>query len=630
MRHQGIEAKSGSLRPVVMLVLGVLALRVVYLMFVCGYDLVEDEAQYWLWAQHPDWSYYSKGPGVAWAIWLSTKVLGNAEWAVRLPTALMSAIGSLAAGGLARDCAAWAWGARGAATEGRRAEWATPARVGLAAALAYTLVPALQAAGIVMTIDGPYIACWSVACWAAWRAMMGMKHGGPRRTTEGARCGGSWWWVLVGAMVGIGFLFKYTMVLVVPGLVLFALLRRRGGSRIAGDVHTSPERSEGGGRVLPLVIGIALGLTGIVPVIVWNVKWDWPTWKHLLGHLGVEGGDMPANAAETKWSPWWLPALVGQQLAIVGPWLVVALWGFWKVSRLGEPGYAGRVFMLCAAAPVLVFYCVVALIAEPEGNWPMAAYATLMPLAGWMGADAIAARRAARARGERGEAAIRRRAWLWRAGLWYAAVAAVPIHFLDRIGDGMLALDRQAWFHDAYHKMLGRDPSDPAVKMRDPAGRVRGAREMAGHVAELMQHVLNKERRHPFVITQHYGRASQLAYYLRAEVRARDAWMEPIVPGLAARGEPYVPTIMCGMSQMGGRRSQFDLWEHTRLDQPMLIGRPAVMVTSVRPETIQTWERMFERVEHIPGEKLRGESKQDRSALLGYGYKGLGGAGGTP
>jgi hypothetical protein len=21
-----------------------------------------------------------------------------------------------------------------------------------------------------MTIDGPYVACWSVACWAAWRA----------------------------------------------------------------------------------------------------------------------------------------------------------------------------------------------------------------------------------------------------------------------------------------------------------------------------------------------------------------------------------------------------------------------------------------------------------------------------
>ena len=97
MTHQGIEAKSESLRPVVMLVLGVLALRVVYLVFVCGYDLVEDEAQYWLWAQRLDWSYYTKGPGVAWAIWASTKVLGDAEWAVRLPTAVFSAIGALAA-----------------------------------------------------------------------------------------------------------------------------------------------------------------------------------------------------------------------------------------------------------------------------------------------------------------------------------------------------------------------------------------------------------------------------------------------------------------------------------------------------------------------------------------------------
>ena len=76
-----------SLRPALLLVAAFLLARIVYLVWFCRYDLVEDEAQYWLWSRYLDWSYYSKGPGVAWAIWAATKVLGDAEWAVRMPTA---------------------------------------------------------------------------------------------------------------------------------------------------------------------------------------------------------------------------------------------------------------------------------------------------------------------------------------------------------------------------------------------------------------------------------------------------------------------------------------------------------------------------------------------------------------
>ena len=59
--------------------------------------------------------------------------------------------------------------------------WASPARVGLAAALAYSFVPVLQGAGMLMTIDAPYVACWAVACWAFAKAL---KHGVPTPGTE--------------------------------------------------------------------------------------------------------------------------------------------------------------------------------------------------------------------------------------------------------------------------------------------------------------------------------------------------------------------------------------------------------------------------------------------------------------
>src|SRR5262249_31397333 len=75
------------------LILGISLLRILYLAFDCPFDLASDEANYWDWSRHLDWSYYSKGPLVAWLIRLSCTLFGgvSAAWtgsemlAVRLP-----------------------------------------------------------------------------------------------------------------------------------------------------------------------------------------------------------------------------------------------------------------------------------------------------------------------------------------------------------------------------------------------------------------------------------------------------------------------------------------------------------------------------------------------------------------
>ena len=64
-----------------------------YVWLHCPLDLAPDEAHYWDWSRHLDWSYYSKGPLVAWLIRFSCEVVGplcleltgNLSAAVRLP-----------------------------------------------------------------------------------------------------------------------------------------------------------------------------------------------------------------------------------------------------------------------------------------------------------------------------------------------------------------------------------------------------------------------------------------------------------------------------------------------------------------------------------------------------------------
>ena len=62
-----------------------------------GITLYVDEAQYWTWAQHLDWGYFSKPPGVAALIWLSTALFGDGMVGVKaLSDALLTLFWALA------------------------------------------------------------------------------------------------------------------------------------------------------------------------------------------------------------------------------------------------------------------------------------------------------------------------------------------------------------------------------------------------------------------------------------------------------------------------------------------------------------------------------------------------------
>src|SRR6478609_12217905 len=83
-----------------LLIAGAAAIRLAYLANHCPLDLAPDEAHYWDWSRHLDWSYYSKGPLVAWLIRLSCELFGSwseqhtgsLTFAVRLPAVCCGAL----------------------------------------------------------------------------------------------------------------------------------------------------------------------------------------------------------------------------------------------------------------------------------------------------------------------------------------------------------------------------------------------------------------------------------------------------------------------------------------------------------------------------------------------------------
>ncbi len=521
----------------VLFALVLLALRLAYLKWFCPYDLAFDEAFYWEWSRRLGWSYYTKGPGIAYLIAASTALFGDSEFGARVPAAIANAVSTIAIGALAADVARTRIGMH----------W----RTGLFAAALFQLAPIYQVTGLLATIDGPYVACWAVSAWAAFRAF--------------ERCG-RWAWLVLGAAIGIGFLIKYTILLLPPGLLLYAGVRR-------ARLNTAP-------RAFQLAFGaIVIALAFSIPVLVWNGLQGWPTLRHLAGHLGLSMGDVAPKKDSEGWNPLWTLEFIGMQIGMVGPPLVAGIAAIVWAARADEagrePGHAaGNLFLICCALPIIVFYLAVTLVTDAEGNWAMAGYTTLIALGGGYVAHAMRVWRPAIRQWNDTPKANRPKKpgslgqILWHVSLWYGLIAGIA----------MLRIDWVGWI--------------PAV----PVERLMAAKVMGADADRHVTALAEETGLEPFVIAQQYGRSAQLAYYM-----------------------PSRPQTLCSCSLMGGRTTDYDFWDDTDLSNPALLGRPALVVGGA-DETGGKWLTLFERVELIGD--LAGEHKVGRLAFRAYGYTG--------
>lgn len=526
----GRLAGSG-LRAVVVLVLAVTLIKLAYLAFLSPFTLIEDEAFYWEWSLRPALSYYTKGPGIAWIIWLATHTLGTTEFAIRVPAVICGAIVPLAAARMAQLTSS---------DSGRSSWYAT---------VCLLCAPAFLASSLIMTIDGPYAACWALAAWGGMRALL-MK--------------GKAWWLLMGAAVGAGFLMKYTIIALPISWIIFAAWRR---SRL-----NLADRWP-----LWCAVGMALAAMGTLPVIIWNAQNDWPTIAHLLGHLGVKGGDMPVTQGQGGWryDSLWTLSYIGGQIGMLGPMLLIVLLRIRQVLE-GAHGEHGRYLVACAV-PLLAFYFLISFVTEPEANWALGSGITLAPLAGCLIAHGL-------------------HDWRQRVDAWSTLPEPRPRQglFLRR----PQSMIRGLWLATlvigigAAIVIPALDPLGAALGRIVPRSRLFGAREMAAHVERLAGELPASPP--PIVIAMHYGRAAQLRFYMKGH-----------------------PLIYCSGRKLGhGRTTQYDFWADTNLCDPNLIGRSAVVVGGDR----EKWTPFFTSV----GEAivLDGDRKRGRPAFIARAYLG--------
>jgi len=317
--HESVDPRR-LFRWAVAVVLAVTLARITVLV-ASPLELYPDEAQYWWWAQTPDLGYFSKPPLIAWLIWLTTALFGNAEWAIRLSSPLFHAATSLLIFGIARCAFA--------------------ARVALWSAIAYLTAPGISYSSGLISTDVPLLLCWSVALYAFLRGL----------DDKGLR-----WTLLCGTALGFGLLSKYAM--------LYFLL----GALAAALIVPEARRLVFGWRGLAILF---IGLVLVAPNVLWNAAHGFPTVAHTEANAGWD---------HARFSAFKVGSFFLGQFGVFGPFLMAGMLA--ALAQLASGPRSAKELVLAAfCLPPFVLMLIQSFIAEANANWAAVTFVAGTPLA---------------------------------------------------------------------------------------------------------------------------------------------------------------------------------------------------------------------------------------------------------
>ncbi|MBX2995502.1 MAG: glycosyltransferase family 39 protein [Bdellovibrionaceae bacterium] len=224
--------------------------------------LAADEAYYWVWSHHLQWSYFDHPPLVAWVLWPG-HLFENFFFAVRWPAVLLGHATLLV----------WFLFLKEKLSDAEMKLWMWLA----------LLTPFLGIGSLIVTPDVPVLFFWALSLLFYQRALQKKS---------------ATWYIALGAALGLGFCSKYHIVLIVPVFLMDLIFEKKGR-----DIRW---------KFIPLTV--LTGLLFTTPVLYWNATNDWASFRFQLNH-GFSGG---------AWNPEWTLSYILSQILFFGPLLIPA------------------------------------------------------------------------------------------------------------------------------------------------------------------------------------------------------------------------------------------------------------------------------------------------------------------
>ena len=276
-----------------------------------------DEAYYWLWSRYIDWSYYDHPAMIAWMIRMLS-FFGNSEGSVRLATVLC-----ISGAGYALSMLSYR-------ISGERAGWLT--------FIVFSVLPATTFGYTIVTPDSPLMLFWCLALYWGYLAIAG----------DGNR-----YFILTGAAVALMITSKYTAVLFPAAVFLYILLFDR---KLLRNKYTW--------------IACSIGACGVLPILIWNIQYDFISVKFQYAHGTSDTFDI-------LWKEFFT-FLAGIQL------LPTPIFAFimYKASFYFK-GYRNKTwwkYLLTLFLAPTLFFLYKGLFTKMELNWPIIGFLSAIPM----------------------------------------------------------------------------------------------------------------------------------------------------------------------------------------------------------------------------------------------------------
>mgnify|MGYP006265612471 CR=1 FL=1 len=303
-------------RPAGIILLFLAALTVLRLAIAGGTGLVFDEAYYRLWGLFPGWGYFDHAPMVAWWVALGQGLAGDTALGTRLLGPLSALVGSLL---LWRT----AFLLFGRATANQ-------------SVLVFNAMLLPSVGSITMTPDVPSVFFWGTTLWALTEL----------RASQDAR-----WWLVIGVLIGLDLLSKYSGVFLGLGILLWLL-----SDKTERHWFTHP---------LPY-LGALIAIALFSPVIYWNAAHDYVSFAKQLSRTQGE-----------NFEPHYIFDLIGAQWLLMTPLIGgIALYSFSENLYTLIPSRTMPTTVLVATSlPFAAYLLLHSLHDRVNANWP----APLMP-----------------------------------------------------------------------------------------------------------------------------------------------------------------------------------------------------------------------------------------------------------
>jgi hypothetical protein len=305
-----------------------LALTPAYLVLAAVLPPADDELYYWCWSQQLQLSYYDHPPMTAYMIRAATELFGDTLVAIRLP-AILSTLTVLACIG-----------------------WLTRPRHLLPLVI---LSPLFTVGAVLVTPDTPLLMFW--ALYVVWLVVVHQQVCRDPQETASNCAHASWsrltLWLVGGLILGCGILGKYTTGLaVVAGFISFML---------AGDWRR---------WAVGYAIHLAVAFVVTLPILLYNIEHDFAPlryqWRHTM--TSPEPGMIP------------FLSFVVVQVLLVGM-LPFTVFGWAALNRRSLVADPRLRVCLCLFAVPFAFFLYKATRGPLEGNWALACYIAVWPLA---------------------------------------------------------------------------------------------------------------------------------------------------------------------------------------------------------------------------------------------------------